>query len=97
MRFYDAAGTELTSATTARDGRFAAPLPTSARKFTVNINGQVYYVSFGYNSREYIPASRRAGRPPINEGQPTALATDVILTPRSETPPPAPDGCLADG
>jgi hypothetical protein len=96
VRFFDASGAELTPVTTDANGRFTAPLPASARTFTVTFNTQSFYVSFGYSGREYLPGdpSCRAALPPLSVGQTTNLASDIVLTARTETPPPAPDGCL---
>ncbi|MEZ0327310.1 MAG: hypothetical protein ACAH95_15540 [Fimbriimonas sp.] len=100
IKFYSAAGTYISQTTTRANGAFESELPTSARKFTIDLagipNSSNYFNQFGYGDDEYLANDPGclAPLPAFSQGQASPFTTPVVITPRWLGPPPPPTGCL---
>jgi hypothetical protein len=87
------------SATTGVDGTFRAVVPTTAVRYTLNIDEtdptNLYYRQFGVGDSDYLmgEASCFAPLPTLSTGTQAALG-QIFLTLKSSGPPPPPSGCL---
>jgi len=102
---FNASGTSVGTAYTARDGTFRASVPSTATQFTVDMavadpGNTIYFDVFAYGPASNIAVYLEnkaclANLPALTAGGATPLASAVVLYPKSTgLPPPPPTGCL---
>lgn len=97
--FYNAAGTQVGSATTGVDGMFRGVVPTSATQFTLDIEAtdptNLYYRQFSFGTDDFLmgEASCYAPLPALTTGAQASLSS-LVLSAKSAGPPPPPTGCV---
>jgi hypothetical protein len=100
VTFYSAGGNVVKTVTTNNGGNFSAQLPTTAKRFSVDLSGvansQNYFKQFGYGQYDYIADDPgcTAKAPSFGDNQVVALPNEIVLTQLWFGPPPPPEGCL---
>jgi hypothetical protein len=96
--FYNESGTlEVGRAVTAHNGTFRAVVPTTARRFTVQISdSSAYHKTFSVGSSGYVgdESTCYAPLPTLNNGATSVLPARIQLYRKELGPPPPPSGCL---
>ncbi len=103
VTFYNASGTQVGSAYTARDGTFLGSVPGSTTRFTINLAASDpapsnYYAQFGFNSEEYLDGTSCLAPLSVtpNSSNPVSLPSPIEpdIKTVGGTPPPPPTGCV---
>lgn len=98
--FYNGSFTQVGQAVTNANGKFGAELPTSTKRFTIDIsnipNASNYFAEFGYGNLDYLTndVSCTAAAPTVVSGKAVALPHDIVITQLWFGPPPPPEGCV---
>jgi hypothetical protein len=100
VRFFSPENTEITAVTTNAQGNYAAELPTTASRFTVDLanvdpGGTTYFRQYSFSQKDYTANSIEcsAPLPAITQNQ-VRQVSDVMFLYRWMGPPPPPTGCL---
>jgi len=98
LRFYNAAGTQLLTATTGSNGTFRTVVPNVAVSFLVDFSslGAKYYNQFSYSGKEWstVCSAYRPALPARSGNAVATLPNEVIVTRNVGTnPPPPPPDC----